>query len=284
MLKPFIICASLLGSMYASADTVEVAVDLYSKRGEDSKNASKAAAIYEALADAEKSKIKKAGLMVSESEALYYYGSLQDSNSIKLTIHKKGEETAEEAASLLAGDLSAKTLRARAIYFYGSNRGQWALAKGGLQPLRLFNKEFKESMQRLISLDETVEDYGVYRILGLANIKVPRTFGGKDKKGLAQLEKAFEATKVVTEDYTVSKNATTTRYYLYALMSNKKTEQFCKVANDFYVFSEDEDREVQDAMNPTLIPENQAEIENFLEPEEDSDQEEIVEYYNDKNC
>lgn len=284
MFKSLIVSATLLGTLGAYANTIEVAEDLFTKRGADAENAKKAADIYEALAAQEADTAKKAALMVAQSEALYFYGTRQTSVSMQKTVHKKGEVVGLKAADMLKGDEANKSNRARAIYFYGSNKGKWALAEGGLKPLKLFNKDFKKKMKTLIELDETVDEYGVYRILGLANIKVPDyfPFTGDDKEGERQLRRAFDNTKVETEDYTISTNSTTTRYLLFALMHNKKTDNFCELADSFYAFAEAE-REEQDAVNPYLIPETQDEIENFLEPKEGSDQEQIVEYY-DNEC
>lgn len=283
MLKPLIVSISLLGSLYASANTVEVAVDLFSKRGEDANNAKKAASIYEALAAGEVNTVTKAELLVSQSEALYFLGTRQKSDSDKIKVHEKGELAGLKASEILKDDESNNSLRARALYFYGSNIGKRGLAEGGTEPLKLFKKVLKPKMGELINLDETVEEYGVYRILGLAYVKVPGLLGGDKEKGLDMIRKGFDATLVETDDYSVSSNSTTTRYMLYALMKNKKFKtQFCNLADEFYAFAESE-RKVQDAHNPKLIPETQDEVEQFLDPKEDTDQEEIVEYY-DKKC
>ncbi|MBK27086.1 MAG: hypothetical protein CME70_23985 [Halobacteriovorax sp.] len=282
MLKSLLIASTLLGSLAASANTVEVAIDLYSKRGEDTQNAKKAADIYTALAADAADTVKKAELLVSKSEALYYFGVRQKSDSAKLKVFNEGLEAGLEASKMLKGDESNKSLRARALYFYGSNIGKWGLAKGGTEPLKLFKSVLKPKMGELISLDESVEEYGVYRILGLAYVKVPGLLGGDKKKGLEMIRRGFENTVVETDDFTVSSNSTTTQYMLFALMKNKEKSEFCSLADEFYAFAESE-REVQDEINPKLIPETQAEIEAFLEPKEDTNQEEIVKYY-DKKC
>lgn len=283
MLRPLLVSVSLLGSLYASANTIEVAADHYSKRGSDAKNAKLAADIYENLAASEVDTVKKAELLISQSEALYFFGTRQKTTSAQIKVHTKGENAGLAASKLLKDDESNNTLRARALYFYGSNIGKRGLAEGGTEPLKLFKKVLKPKMGELINLDETVEEYGVYRILGLAYVKVPGLLGGDKEKGLKMIRKGFDATLVEGEDFTVSSNSTTTRYMLFALMKNKKFKtQFCNLADEFYAFAESE-RETQDAHNPNLIPETQDEIEQFLDPKEDTDQEEIVEYY-DKKC
>ena len=183
---------------------------------------------------------------------------------------------------MLKGDEANKTLRARALYFYGSNIGKRGLAEGGTEPLKLFKKVLKPKMGELIQLDETVEEYGVYRILGLAYVKVPKILGGDKAKGLKMIRKGFDNTVVETDDFTVSTNSTTTRYMLFALMKNSYKTEFCALADEFYAFAESE-RDVQDAINTYLIPETQTEVEDFLEPKDDTDQEDIVKYY-DKKC
>ena len=284
MFKSLLLSATLLGSLAASANTVEVAVDLYTKRLEDAANAEKAAKIYEDLAAAEENIVKKAELLVKQSEALYYFGTQQKSDSAKLRIFDAGQKVGLEASKLVRGDEASKTLRARALYFYGSNIGKWGLAKGGTEPLKLFKKVLKPNMAKLIELDETVEEYGVYRILGLGYVKVPGFLGGDKKLGLKMIQKGFDATITEVEDvdYEISTNSTTTRYLLFALMKNKKEEQFCDLANEFYGFAEDE-RDIQDKNNTYLIPETQEEVRDFLSPKDDSDQEDIEKYYN-KKC
>lgn len=282
MLRPLIISISLLGSLCASANTVEVATDHYSKRGLDANNAKLAAEIYETLAASEVNTVKKAELLVSQSEALYFLGTKQKSSSAQIKVHTKGEEAGLEASKILKDDESNKTLRARALYFYGSNIGKRGLAEGGTEPLKLFKKVLKPKMAELISLDETVQEYGVYRILGLAYVKVPGLLGGDKEKGLKMIRKGFDATVVEGDDFTVSSNSTTTRYMLFALMKNKYKTEFCALADEFYAFAESE-RETQDAHNLDLIPETQDEVEQFLEPKKDTDQEDIINYY-DKKC
>lgn len=282
MLKPLIISISLLGSFYASANTIEVATDLFSKRGEDAQNAKKAASIYEALAANEVNTVKKAELLVSQSEALYFLGTRQKSSSDQIKVHTKGENAGLAASKMLKDDESNKSLRARALYFYGSNIGKRGLAEGGTEPLKLFKKVLKPKMNELIDLDETVEEYGVYRILGLAYVKVPGLLGGDKEKGLKMIRRGFDATVVEGDDFTVASNSTTTRYMLFALMKNKYKTEFCALADEFYAFAESE-RETQDAHNPNLIPETQDEVNQFLDPKEDTDQEEIIKYY-DKKC
>jgi hypothetical protein len=282
MLRPLIISVSLLGTLAVSANTVEVATDHYAKRGLDANNAKLAAEIYETLAASEVNTVKKADLLVSQSEALYFLGTRQKSTSDQITVHTKGELAGLKASEILKGDQSNNTLRARALYYYGSNIGKRGLAEGGTEPLKLFKKVLKPKMNELIGLDETVQEYGVYRILGLAYVKVPGLLGGDKEKGLKMIRRGFDATVVEGEDFTVSSNSTTTRYMLFALMKNKYKTEFCALADEFYAFAESE-RETQDAHNPELIAETQDEVEQFLDPKEDTDQEDIIKYY-DKEC
>jgi hypothetical protein len=274
MLRPLIISVSLLGSLYASANTVEVATDLYSKRGADTQNAKSAADIFGTLAAEASDSVKKAELLISQSEAIYFYGVRQKTKNEKIAVHDEGQAIGLKAANLLKGDHSNDTLRARALYFYGSNLGKWALAKGLKESLSQFNNALKPQMNELISLDDSVEEYGVYRILGLAYVKVPKLiFGGDKKKGMKMLAKAYEKTKVeYDEDFILSKNTTTNIYYLYALAKNKNYKtKFCTLYESMKIFI-DEGEEFQAEHNPNLIPETQSEIKTFLNPDKKDDE------------
>ncbi len=276
MLKSLLIASTLLGSLAASANTVEMAMDLYSKRGEDTQNAKKAADIYGKLAASETDMLTKGKLMIAQSEATYFLGTKATEKKDKQRIHSAGYETALKAVRLLRevpGE-EAITERSRALYFYGSNLGKWGETKFILKVLKIWKEDLKPRMMKLVTLDDSVEDYGVYRIIGRAFIKVPNE---SSSKGVGYLEKAFEATKVETEDFTVAKNSTTTRYLLWAYQEVEEVDKFCELYDNYEAFTE-ADRADQDAVNEDLIPETQEEIKAFKSAK-DKEIEKMKEYY-----
>lgn len=280
MLKPLLITATLLGSLVAHANTVEIATDLYSKRGEDVNNAKQAAKIFKTLAAAETDKLAKGKLMISGSEANYFVGTKQTEKDSIRKYHEAGYDVALAAVRLLreVPGQEALTERSRALYFYGSNLGKWGETKFILSVLKLWKKKLRPRMMTLATLDDSVEDFGVYRILGRAFVKVP----GEDKgQALKYLETAFENTKIKTDDFTVASNSTTTRYLLWAYTELNEDfdveDKFCDLYDSYETFVES-DREVQDKVNLKLIPETQEEVKMFKQAK-DKEIKSIKSYY-----
>jgi hypothetical protein len=279
MLRPLIISVSLLGSLYASANTVEVATDLFSKRGEDVNNAKKAAKIFKELASNEADLLKKGKLLISASESIYYVGTQAEKKKEKMKIHEDGYIVGRDTAKILeaiSGE-EAVTQRSRALYFYGANHGKFGEAKGIFSSLGIWKDFLKPRMLKLTELNDTVEDFGVYRILGRAFMKVP---GESRSQGVKYLEKAYNSTLVETDDFLTSRNSTSTLYLLAAYKQEEEAEEFCEVYENFEAFI-DTDRQVQDDTNPGIIPENQSVIEQF-KGSKTKEIKKIKKYYNEE--
>ncbi len=269
----------LIASSIATAATVEDAKNLYSKRGENKENALEAAKIFGELASKEANDVKKSSYLISKSEAIYFYSNRVNSKKEKIKYYTQGYETALTAANLVASEPGVaksedlKTQLSRAYYFYSANLGKWGEAKGVLNSLSKW-PTLKKHLNYIRKNDDTVEDYGAYRILGRAYIKVPFE---SNNQGLKFLEKAYNSTKASDEvGIDISKNITNVNYYLFALIENDEDNTYCEVYERFQDLS-DAGQETWNKLHPNMIPET---TDGIKEISSDKD---YTEYYDD-NC
>lgn len=238
---------------------------LFSKRGENKDNAKLAADAYSDLAQSETVNLKKAQLLSKEAEAIYFYGTRVNDNEIKKSAHDRGQKTAMVAVGILAQapgvarDPSYKTDLARAYYWYGANLGKWGEANGVLASLGRW-PELKSNMQNILQLDDSVEDYGVYRILGRGYMKVPFE---SSTEGLKFLKKGYDSTLTTVAGLTLSRNSTTVVYYLDILKKKEEVETFCKVFAGFAKVAKMSEAD-QTSYNPNRLPETKTDSAEFL--------------------
>ncbi len=248
----------------AFADEVE-AQALYSKRGENKDNAKLAADQYSSLAQTEVSGLKKAQLLSKEAEAIYFYGSRVTDNEVKKSAHDRGQKTAMVAVGILAAapgvakEPGFKTDLATAYYWYGANLGKWGEANGVLASLGRW-PELKQNMQNILRLDETVEDFGVYRILGRGYMKVPFE---SSTEGLNFLKKAYDNTLTNIAGMTLSRNTTTIVFYLDLLKKKEEVETFCQVFKNMVKVTKLSDSDLL-SYNSIRFPESKIDSAEFL--------------------
>lgn len=256
--------AALIMTSVAFGSGEEQADNLYTQRGQSVAYAEQAASLYAQLAEAESDTLKRAQLKIKESEATYYVGTQAQRSKDKQEIHDRGQKIAMVAVGLLSGAPGVaakdefKTDLARAYYFYGANLGKWGEAKGVLASLGKW-PELKDNMFKLIANDESVEDYGAYRILGKAFLKVPFE---SSAQGLEYLRKAYDSTKVTVKDMTLSRNSTTAYYFLEGLKKQEEIETFCGVFSEYSKLAKMNDQELTE-YNSAKLPETKGDIAKF---------------------
>lgn len=273
---------SLAFTLSANANTVEEARALFAKRGESVSNAQQAADIYSKLASTATG-TEKANLLLGEAEAIYYVGIKASSKNSKLALHERGYGVAEYANSLLKANNASNTELAISLYWYAANIGKWGEAKGILSSLKQWKQNMKPALLSLKDLDDSVQDYGVYRILGLGYIKVP---GESNSDGLEFLAKAYSETlktmNVDGEEIEISYHVNNTVFLLEGLRKTKKIEvagiDYCDVYESAEILWEaaQEDDSVLEAYNPKLVPETKVEFTNFFAEKDNT------EYFEDK--
>ncbi len=276
ILSFFIVCFSLY------ANTEEEALRLFSDRYENSKNAFSAYETYKKLATNSTANAKKiSNLYISASESVYYYsGQLdKDENKKKLALFNEGMNMALKAAGLLVGNspdvarkVELKTNLARAYYYYSANLGKWGEAKGVLSSLGKW-PTLKKHLNYILDLDETVEDYGAFRVLGRAFMKIPYESNANSFK---YLKFAYEKTLTQIEDIEISSNSTTVLYYLDILKKQDKIDIFCNLYEDFEFISTS-NYEIIKSYGHQRYPETMNDIKSF------SNNKDLQTYYDD-NC
>lgn len=240
------------------------AQNLFAKRGENKENAKQAADLYSGLAQAETNSLKKAQLLTKEAEAIYYYGSKIEGKENKMVAHDRGQKTAMVAVGILgsapgvAKDPAFKTDLALGYYWYGTNLGKWGEANGVLASLGRW-PELRDNVKFIVALDETVEDYGVYRILGRGYMKVPFE---STAEGLQVLKRAFDKTKTDFASLSLSRNSTTVSYYLDILKKTSEIETFCQVFTSFTKLSKMSDADLA-KYNTNRLPETKSDLADF---------------------
>jgi len=255
---------ALVAPSFASEEQAAV---LFTKRGENAAYAQQAAAHYAQLAQAEADVLKRAQLKTNEAEATYYYGTKVNDRDSKMDVHDKGQKAAMVAVGLLssAPGVPARpeftVSLARAYYFYGANLGKWGEAKGVLASLGRW-PELKENMFHIVNLGaeaQKVEDFGVFRVLGRAYMKVPYE---SSAQGLDFLKKANQGTQVSVKGITLSKNSTNVVYFLDILKKQDEIDLFCEQYAKFAKVSKFVETDLV-AYNSERVPETKTDVSEF---------------------
>lgn len=269
-------------ALCSQASTVEEARALFAKRGEGVENAKKAADIYYSLAS-NASGLEKANLLIGAAEATYFVGIKTSAKKEKIAIHKRGYETSEEAKHLYEEGNASKRDQAISLYWFASNIGKWGEAIGILRSLEEWGKRMKPALEEILALDDTIQDYGVYRVLGLGYIKVPYE---SKAQGLEYLAKAYSETlstiEVDGEELELSYHVNNTVFLLEGLIKGKQVSvgdlDFCDIFDSAQILWEagKEDESIFERYNPNLVPETKEEFENFFTDEKN------IEYFEEK--
>ena len=165
------------------ADSVEIAEELHSKRGEDVENARKAAEIYKNLATTEEDKEAKAELLLRYLGSLYYVGTQLTVKKEKLKLFKGGAALTETIATLVTeSETPDEELLSWALYWRGVYLSRFGQTKGVLKSLGLA-PDIKSSMKRIIEMGyEDISYYGAHRVLGRVLHKIPGFLGEARKR------------------------------------------------------------------------------------------------------
>lgn len=268
----FLLCLMFSSNVFAAS--VQEASDLYNKRGEDPKNSEKAALMYRELAANESAPISKAIFKIKESQALFYLGTIQTTDSQKKEVHTKGMDAGKEAMDLIDTTNASNSDKATAHYFYAINLGKWGEANGVLSSLGKW-PELRRQLDIIDSLDNSVEDYGALRTRARAYHKLP----GSDK---AQAEKllAEAYTKTLNEQFGLSRSTITDLFYLDILAKNRNVEAFCPLFAALTDLSTRTDAELLE-FNSARLPETKSDLKNFVE---NKSFEENIAKFAERNC
>lgn len=267
----------------ASANTIEEAKDLYSKRGlegDSRNNARRAAEIYLNLANTRSTDLERAQMLSKASEAVYFDAFIMPDKPRrdKMDAYWKGYELGLQAVNLLgtsAGDDDApvnpkdssytKDL-ALAMYWMGANVGRWGKLKGPFTALDKWRKILKPRIEDLFRLDPNVENYGAHRIAGGALNVLGGTvnYRGTERDALSITSEAYEESKHTVNGIETSICMSTNIFYLDSLRKADSVDQFCALYENIKDIFADGDSMVSLAF-PIYIPEAYIEYnENFL--------------------
>ncbi len=120
------------------------------------------------------------------AKAIYYYGSYALKGATKKdrqNLYQKGIDMAKKAVALKADGVEGH-------FWLGVMYGQYGQAKGIMKSLGLVD-DIQAEMETCIKLDESVECYGPYRVLGRMYYKLPGFKGGDKKKSMEILIKSI---------------------------------------------------------------------------------------------
>lgn len=274
-MKTLISAVLLTATLTAQAGTIEEAKALYAARGENPQGTLKASQIYKELADTRSDAKEKAEMKILEAQARGYYTSnvLTDKDQ-KLDGYVAAYSAADEAVQAMSSAQTSadKTTLAKALYQYSANLGKWGETKGVMSSLGKWPL-LKEKSLAIAAADETVSEFGAYRILGKGFIKVPGFAGGDDEKGYAYLKKAYNSTKIEINGIESSTNMANLTYLIWAARELKEVSDFCTYYDNFTLLKDeiDADASLLDQFYPELKPETQTEIQETIDNEDYSD-------------
>lgn len=129
-------------------------------------------------------------VLIAESSALYWQGT-HSSTDEKLKLHSRGLEKAKAAIQL-------NDLYADGYYFAAIHLARWAEVIGVLGS---FSKKgelegYIHHVQTKMTIDltpgEEMDGWGINRVLGMIQFKVPPVLGGSHKDSLKYLKEAYE--------------------------------------------------------------------------------------------
>ncbi len=269
------------------AQTVQEANALFDARTNDEagiEKARQAADIYKSLANEAASVATKAELKLKEAEAVYFLGNRVEGKDTILKTFERGYEAARFAADNLSG-----SDKAEALYWYAANQGRWGETRGILSALSRWRKEMKPALNEGISIDETVNDYGLFRTSGKAFLKVP---GESKEEGYERIRTAYEQTletvEIDGEEFETSRQPNNTLFLLYAVakrnMDVDETE-FCDIYDTTEILNDagkDAFLQLQNAPGSrSHWTDFEKELDDLFEAR--GDFEDVVDYY-DENC
>lgn len=245
----------LFGSATTFANTnIERAKELFQKRGESRDFALEAARLFRSTYSELSDEFEKAQAKINESEAYYFVGTHSSSKKTRKSMHQAGFNAAQIAINHLQASYgepkneSYRTPLARAYYFYGANLGKWGEARGVIRSLAKW-PELKRKTLLVTRLDETVEQYGAYRILGRGFLKVPRE---SSSQAFEYIAKAYNETlTTIGEDTQISRNTTTMLYYMEIAKKINKINEFCEA---FYAMEELSELDEEDLKGYAIDP------------------------------
>ena len=233
----------VLFSFNALSNTLEMANDLFSKRGEKVENSKEAASIFKALADSESDSKKKALRRLDQAKSLYYFGGKVASKEHKKKVYTEAFQSANEAIKLMSSSKGVpapgveKSELALAHYQYSINLARWGQANGISASISKLN-ELVENLNLTNELDETVENFGAYRTLGRTKFKVPAALARlmglgnfTTEDALDALFNAYDSTIMYVDELGLetSKDSTTTLYLLDVLADLEERGDFCEI-------------------------------------------------------
>lgn len=282
---------------------LQKAAELFKNRDKSSLNAFDAAEIYAELASA-RNGLSMAKMKIKEAEAIYYYANFKVRGKKKIPFFERGYLAAQTAMKALQTGTLGLPLRpefkrdlSEAYYWFGANKGKWGKTNGIGSSLRHWFGWFgayslKAHLHHMEKkLDDKVEDYGLYRVLGRAYQKIPR----EDKeRAYAVLKMANAKTmttfKIGAEEIKMSRNSTNVLYFLDIMayikevkLSNgaKKdlSKEFCALYENFKKLNGASDK-VLLAYNKLRLPETKTDLRDMLKHKEYN----VLREYADSNC
>jgi len=114
----------------------------------------------------------------------YYLSDRQKDQPGKLKLLRDGVEAAKKAVSL-------ESQRPEGHFWLAANYGGGAELEGPFKSLWLITT-IRREFEWALRLDPAYENGGIYLALGEMEIRLPRLFGGSDRRGLALLENGLK--------------------------------------------------------------------------------------------
>lgn len=209
------------GMVASSADArLTEADDAWSKRSDRAANERAIALLEPLVAEA-----PTPALLTKLARAYYFYADghlrLAGEDEKMLEVFNKGVEAGEQAMMAVSPDFAAKVQAGEkvetaaslipnegqeAIYWYATNLGKFAVAKGFTTTL-FYKDRIYAVMQRVLQIDENFFHAAPHRYFGAFYAKAPAFAGGDLAKSKQHFERALElddkyfATKVLFAEY-----------------------------------------------------------------------------------
>ena len=273
-MKTIMIIATLAFSMFASANTLQQAQELYAKRAYNAagiQQVKAANAIYRDLvreAGGEKANLE---LTYGLIETLYFLGEAVATEDEQKAMFWEGYQIADRVVvSYGVTDIGSiddrsqrdrlqqtvnrlkalpepeKTQFARILYVRSSCLGQWGQLNGVRESLGRKDELINNGKLVINMGKKDVNEHGPMRALGRTYYVLPALFGGSNRKAKQYLKEAFVNTR---NGGRVSINGYTNLYYAEVLEATGEEAKAKKLLKLFI----DSD---MNTLNPTSIPEN----------------------------
>jgi tetratricopeptide (TPR) repeat protein len=114
----------------------------------------------------------------------YYLADRETDKDKRVKIYQSGADTAKRA-------IAANPNRVEGHFWMGANTGELASLKGALDSLGLI-RSIRREFEAALAIDPTYGKGTIHLALGEMDLRLPRLFGGNERRGLQRLESGLQ--------------------------------------------------------------------------------------------